>query len=315
MRADHQRLFTVSAYLFVLFFLTACGSMTTTVVETVEITSVVEVTREVEVIQNVEVTREVEVVVIVTATPTPEPPTATPTPEPPTPTTPPTPTPTSVPIVEYSTEIVSFTTEDDIELEGTLFLSEGDTAVVFAHMAGDDNDQQNWIPFAKQIARRGFTAITFNFRCYGNSGCGGGASGSTLLSRDVGAAIDFLSEHGFERIVCIGASMGGRGCVNVAFDRELEGLVIVAGTGSGDLDRQNLEDFVSPDMPKLFIVSENDHILDRTLAMTRLYESAPEPKIFKTFPGSAHGTELFSTHGQGLRETLFDFMEEIRSST
>ncbi len=307
MKADHQSPFIVSVYLLVLFFLTACGSTTTTVVETVEITSVIEVTREVEVTQIVEVTREVEVVVVVTATPTPEPPTPTPLP---------TATPTPIPIVEYSTETVSFTTEDDIELEGTLFLSEGDTAVVFAHMAGDDNDQQNWIPFAKKIAQRGFTALTFNFRCYGKSGCGGKGSGSILLSRDVGAAIDFLSEQGFERIVCIGASMGGRGCVNVAFDKELAGLVIVAGTGSSDPDRQNLEDFVSPNMPKLFIVSENDSILDRTLAMTRLYESAPEPKIFKTFPGTAHGTELFSTkYGLELRETLFGFLEEIRSST
>lgn len=307
MKVDYQRLFMVSVFSLVLFFLTACGSTTTTVIETVEITRVVEVTREVEVIQTVEVTREVEVVVVVTATPTPEPPTPTPLP---------TATPRPLPIVEYSTETVSFTTEDDIELAGTLFLSEGDTAVVLAHMAGDDNDQQNWIPFAKKVAQRGITALTFDFRCYGKSGCGGKGSGSILLSRDVGAAIDLLREQGFEHIVCIGASMGGRGCVDAAFDRELEGLVIVSGTGSSDPDRQNLEDFVNPDMPKLFIVSENDHIFDRTVSMTRLYESAPEPKIFKMFPGQAHGTELLSTkYGQELREMIFNFLGEIRSST
>lgn len=303
MKVDCQRLFMVSVFSLGLVFLAACGSTTTTVIETVEITRVVEVTREVEVIHTVEVIREVEVVV-------------TATPEPPTPTPLPTATPTSVPIVEYSTETVSLITEDDIELAGTLFLSEGNTAVVFAHMAGDNNDQQNWIPFAKKVAQRGITALTFDFRCYGKSDCGGKGSGSILLSRDVGAAIDFLREQGFERIVCIGASMGGRGCVDVAFDRELEGLIIVSGTGSSDPDRQNLEDFVSPDMPKLFIVSENDHIFDRTASMTHLYESAPEPKIFKMFPGQAHGTELLSTkYGRELRETIFSFLEGIRSST
>ena len=253
-----------------------------------------------------------------TATATPIPPTETSTPTatplPPTATATPLPTvtPTPVPTVEYSTETVSFTTEDDLKLFGTLFLSEGDIAVVLTHMAGE-NDQQNWIPFARQIARRGFTALTFDFRCYGQSDCGGNTSGD-VLSRDIEAAIGFLREQGFQRIVCMGASMGGRGCVSVAFDEELAGLVIVSGTGSGDPDRQNLADFVSSDMPKLFIVSENDHIADRTLEMTRLYESAPEPKIFKIFPGTAHGTELFSSkYGQGFRETLLDFLEEIRS--
>ena len=299
MEVDYKRKVVMLVNFVVLLFLTACGG-TKTVVETVE------VTREVEITRIVEVTREVELVVIVTATPTPAPPTPTPLP---------TATPTPVPIVEYSTEAVSITTEDDIELQGTLFLSEGNTAVVFAHMAGGDNDQQNWVPFAKQIARRGFTALTFDFRCYGESGCGGSGSGSVLLSRDVGAAIDFLRKQGFERIICIGASMGGRGCVTVAFDKELDGIIIVSGTGSGDPDRQNLNDFVNPEMSKLFIVSENDHIPDRTNAMILLYDGAPEPKIFKTFPGIAHGTELFSTqYGGELRELIFEFLEEIRSS-
>jgi len=248
-----------------------------------------------------------------TETPVPAP---TATPVPPTPTVtplPPTVTPMPVATVEYSIETVSFTTEDDLKLVGTLFLSEGDIAVVLTHMAGD-NDQQNWIPFAKQIASRGITALTFDFRCYGSSDCGGRESGAILLSWDVEAGIDFLREQGFQRIVCIGASKGGRGCVNVAFDEALAGLVIVAGTGSSHPDRQNLDDFVSPDMPKLFIVSENDHIADRALGMTRLYESAPEPKIFKVFSGTAHGTELFRTeHGKAFREILLNFLEGIRS--
>ena len=108
--------------------------------------------------------------------------------------------------------------------------------------------------------------------------------------------------------------MGGRGCIGVAFDEELAGLVIVSGSGSGNPDKQNMADFVSPAMPKLFIVSENDHIPDRTDVMTQLYESAPQPKMFKIFSGSGHGTELFQTkHGKELLEILLNFLEGIRS--
>lgn len=292
----------------VLVFLTACDNTTPTV-ETIEITTVVEET------QTVKVTQEVEITATDTATtepPTPTTfPTVTATPKPPTPTSLPTVAPTTpAPAVKYSTEIVSFTTEDNIKLAGTLFFSEGDTAIVLTHMAGE-NDQQNWIPFAKQIASRGFTALTFDFRCYGQSDCGGSGD---VLSRDIGAAIRFLREQGFQRFVCMGASMGGRGCVSIAFDEELAGLVIVSGTGSGNPDKQNMANFVSPDMPKLFIVSENDKTADRTPVMTRLYESSPEPKIFKIFSGSGHGTELFNTkHGMEFREILMNFLEGIRS--
>jgi dienelactone hydrolase len=286
----HQRNLMVSICAVVLISLGACEN-TAPVTETIEPTTVVKPTPEPSASETVP------------ASLTPEPPTSTPLP---------TASHTPFPTVEYSTEIVSFTTEDEIDLEGTLFLSQGDTAVVFAHMAGE-NDQQNWIPFAEETASRGFTALTFNFRCYGGSGCGGTDSGSVLLSRDIGAAIDFLRRRGFERIVCIGASMGGRACVNAAFEHELVGLAIVSGTGSFDPDRQNLEDIVSPDMPKLFIVSENDHVALRTADMTRLYEGAPEPKVFRTFPGSAHGTELFtSKYGRQFREALFDFLVGIR---
>ena len=291
MKAIPQKIVVVCTWVLVLVSLAACASKTP-VVETVKTPTVVEDTPE------------VEVIVTVTATPKLEPPTSTPLP---------TITPTPVPTVEYSTEIISFTTEDEFDLEGILYLSEGDTAVVFAHMAGD-NDQQNWVPFANQIARRGFTALTFNFRCYGESECGGRDSGSILISRDIGAAINYLRNQGFEHIVCIGASMGGRACVNAAFEEELAGMVIVSGTGSSDPDRKSLDGFTTPNMPKLFIVSENDHIPDRTLSMTRLYENAPEPKIFKTIPGTAHGTELFdSKYGQEFRETLSGFLEDIRS--
>jgi len=305
MSAINQKLFIVCTWALVFVSLASCGSAVPAA-ETVEPIII-------------KATQASEIIVLPSETPTAEPPTSTPLPTAsptPLPTGTNTPLPTAsrtpVPTVEYSIETVGFTTEDDIDLEGKLFLSVGDTAVVFAHMAGE-NDQENWVDFANLVARRGFTALTFNFRCFGNSGCGGTGSGSTLLSRDLNAAIEFLHAQGFERIVCIGASMGGRGCVNAAFEQELAGLVIVSGTGSSDRYRQNLAEFISPDMPKLFVVAENDSTPDRALTMTNLYESAPEPKILKIYPGTAHGTELFaSKYKHDFRELLFEFLEGTR---
>jgi len=295
MKAKKQ--FIACICLLVVISLSACGSAPTTI-ETVETATPVKATPTVQVTPTVKAT----------ATTPP-----TPTPEPPTPTPLPTITPTPAPTVQYNTETVSFITKDKVKLAGTFFLSQGNIAVVLAHMAGE-NDQQNWTPFAGQLASRGFTALTFDFRCYGQSECGGDTSGD-VLSRDIGAAIGFLRDQGFERIVCMGASMGGRGCVSAAFDQDLAGMVILSGTASGDPDKQDLANFVNPAMPKLFFVSDNDPTVNRTLDMTNLYESAPEPKLFKIFPGTAHGTELFRTkHGKELRDMIFNFLEEIRSS-
>jgi len=247
---------------------------------------------------------------------TPEP-TSSPTLEPTvTPTLKPQNSPTPEPVYPYNVETVNITTEDGLMLSGNFFHTEGETAVLFVHMAGP-NDQKNWIPFATEVAQRGFSALTFDMRCYGESDCRGGTEpGWVTLNRDMLAAINFLRGKGFTRIVCAGASMGGRACVTVAFDEELAGLIIVSGTASEDLEKKDLNNMVNPGMPKLFVVSESDPTVNRTIDMTRLYESAPDPKVFHSFPGTAHGTEFFKTqYGGALSRLIYDFLYNIRDTT
>lgn len=235
-------------------------------------------------------------------------PTITPTPEPEN-------SPTPEPIYPYDTEIVSLVTEDGLSLSGNFFFTEGDTAVLFAHMSGS-NDQKNWIPFANNVAERGFSALTFDLRCFGESDCRGGTEpGWVTINWDMQAAIKFLRAKGFKRIVCIGASMGGRACVTVAFDEELAGLVVVSGTDSDDPEKKDLNNLVNPGMPKLLVVSENDTAVNTYTEMTNLHESAPDPKEFHVFPGTTHGTEFFGTqYGGELGRMIYDFLYSIRDS-
>ena len=236
-------------------------------------------------------------------------PTVTPTPEPQN-------SPTPEPVYSYDTETVNITTEDGLNLSGNFFHIEGNTAVLFVHMAGP-NDQKNWIPFANEVAQRGFSALTFDMRCYGESDCLGGTEpGWVTLNRDMVAAINFLRAKGFEHIVCVGASMGGRACVTVAFDEELAGLIIISGTASDDPEKKDLTSMVNPGMPKLFVVSEKDPTVNRVDDMTLLYKSAPDPKVFHTFPGTAHGTEIFkSQYGGALSRLIYDFLYNIRDTS
>jgi len=236
-------------------------------------------------------------------------PTVTPTPQPQN-------SPTPEPVYSYDTETISLTTEDGLTLSGNFFHTEGDIAVLFVHMAGP-NDQNNWIPFANEVAQRGFSALTFDLRCFGESDCRGGTEpGWVTLNRDMRAAIEFLRAKGFNRIVCAGASMGGRACVTVAFDEALAGLIIISGTSSDDPEKKDLNNILNPDMPKLFIVSESDPTVNRTADMTSLYKSAPDPKAFQTFPGTAHGTEFFkSQYGGVVSRLMYDFLYALRDTT
>jgi alpha-beta hydrolase superfamily lysophospholipase len=227
----------------------------------------------------------------------------------------PTETPTPEPILPFDIEEVHFTTEDDLTLEGYLYLGEErNTGIVFAHMAGP-NDQENWMPFAETLAGKGYSSLTFNFRCYGASDCASSTEPSyVILQRDINRAVDFMYEQGFENVICIGASMGGRACSEAAFDKELAGVVFVSGVGSQDPAKQDPNDMLNPDIPKLFIVSESDPTMNGEMLKTFMafYEAAPEPKELQTFTGTVHGTELFDTRKRDeFSEMLISFVEDV----
>ncbi len=239
---------------------------------------------------------------------TPIPPTAPPTPLP-TPSATLTLTPVSMPTITYpvTTEKISLTTKDNIRLAATLFVGGQDAAVVLAHMGIDD--QTSWQAFAKTVAGRGFTALTFDFRCFGESDCSKLGTSEHLHAEDMRAAIEFLRSRGLERIVCMGASLGGTICLNAALEENLAGLVVIASVGPTNLYKQYPKDLVNPGMPKLFIVTEKDRYAQVVSGTRFLYTSSPEPKTLKTFPGRVHGTELFNTDYRGeFRDMLVNFM-------
>ncbi|MBI9049876.1 MAG: hypothetical protein JEZ00_10675 [Anaerolineaceae bacterium] len=229
----------------------------------------------------------------------------------------PVPTETAIPepLLPYSTEVVHFETDDGLSLEGMLYLGEETkTGIVFAHMSGP-NDQENWMPFAERLAGKGYSSLTFNFRCYGESECASSTEDSFLiLSRDINRAVDFMLEEGFDQVICIGASMGARACTETAFDRDLAGFVAVSGIGSQDPAKQDPNDFTNAEMPKLFIVSESDptgggEMLPKFMLF---YEAAPQPKELKTFVGTVHGTEFFETRKRDeFSDMIFTFLESI----
>jgi len=195
---------------------------------------------------------------------------------------------------------VSFTTYDNVIIDGRLF-GDGDVAVILCHMF--PNDQTAWFPFAPELAQKGFAALTFDFRGYGESG---GDQEISEIPRDLEAAVDFMRGQGFSEIYLVGASMGGTASLIVAAQDEVAGVVAISAPQSFQ-GLEALDVVADVTEPKLFIASEGD--LSAVSSLELFFEKAPDPKEERLFTGSAHGTELLEgEHSREFRDLIIGFI-------
>lgn len=212
--------------------------------------------------------------------------------------------PTAAPLDDILTShTVTFDTADGATINGELY-GTGKTAVIFSVMG---NCKPGWGEFTQLTAAQGYMALTYQWR-----GCKTNSVDDALMQKfldDTRAAIAFVREQGAETIILVGASLGGCASAKLAVESQASGLVILASPRSisqwgfeiqpADLDT---------DIPKLFITAENDNTVpaDSTRA---LYDLAAEPREWQTYPGSAHGTDLFEGESQAeLQQSILEFI-------
>ncbi|MCP4540900.1 MAG: alpha/beta fold hydrolase, partial [Chloroflexi bacterium] len=204
------------------------------------------------------------------------------------------------PTPDIKTERIAVPYEDRV-IRGTL-VGEGDIAVVLAPMFGVPRG--HWLPFARHIASLGYTALAFDFPGFGTSS---GDFNFDQTTFDVLALIDFLQqERGYERIVCMGASIGASACYEAALlDPSLVGLVIISS--SVEITAEEAATLV---MPKLLVSGNEPEVIP---GMQDSIELLPIPKQYKKILSvSAHGTDIFNTDSSDeLRDLLVGFLEEL----
>lgn len=222
-------------------------------------------------------------------------------------------TPSLVPTQYVEGEEVNFTTSDGLDINGKIYRGGEDLSVILAHQRGPGMNQNSWRYFAEELASKGYTVVTFNFRGIGRSD-GDINLMENLVVEDTRAAIDFLRSEGFDRIVCVGAEMGGTSCLEAAQSHEINGLVVITAVLSlGEPTSISDEDLRSLHMPKLFIYSEDNPFERIPAHMQKMYELSPEPKELVVFPGEAHGTNMFlAAYKDEFRQKLIGFLQEIQ---
>jgi pimeloyl-ACP methyl ester carboxylesterase len=212
-------------------------------------------------------------------------------------------------------ELINLRTSDGIDLVGYLHrpetsLDEG-FVVVLAH--GHTQSHTEWDSFEELLIKNGIDTMTFDFRGHGASG---GTDQFSTIGIDVKTVFDYVKRQGYERIVCIGASLGGSACLAAAIDAGITGLVMLSSPmnlqgGPRLVSKQDLQNLA---IPKIFMFTENDVWVpaDAILSYYETAEVAAEPKEIYVYPGPAHGTGMFyDEDGEDVISILLDFVIDL----
>lgn len=197
---------------------------------------------------------------------------------------------------------VTFQAAGGARLKGAV-LGRGSTGVVLAHTTGADRCQ--WLPFARDLAKKGYRALVFDMRGYGAS------TGITNSDPhlDVIAAAAELRRRGAKKIVLAGASMGGTGVVAAA------PIIRPAVSGVVELSAPTLFSTANAlaavkklKRPALFVAGRDDG--DFPAATRALYRAAAtKDKKLHIAPTSWHGVDLVFL--PSVRKLVLDFVGRV----
>ena len=171
-------------------------------------------------------------------------------------------------------------------------------------------DQTSWHELAESISDEGFPALTFDFRGYGRSD---DRREIELIDRDVEAVIDFLVDRGEERIILIGASMGGTVALIVG-TRRLETVGVAALSAPPVFMGLDLPEAIrSLTVPSLFMAAENDGSAAFSAEeFAAAAGKAGSDSFLLVVPGRDHGTRLLE--GEQADPVRTELLESIRET-
>jgi len=195
---------------------------------------------------------------------------------------------------------VDFKATDGVPLRGYLF-GKGSTGVILAHMY--PADQKSWFPLARKLADKGYLAMTFDCRGYGESG---GSKVIAEIDRDLEGAYLFVQPK-VQKIFLMGASMGGTAAIRVAARNPTAGVVsLSAPMAFKGLDAR--EAIGKLEVPCLFVAAEGDEYAYKAAHEFQKAVKPPKGSLL-IVPGPEHGTRLFgSPSGQKVEKAILDFL-------
>lgn len=183
----------------------------------------------------------------------------------------------------------------------------GPMGVVLVHQS--DASMCQWLPYAVELAERGYRVVAFDFAGYGTSS----VSESKTYVEDIRTVVTYLRDRGTTRVVVIGASMGATMSVvaAAAITPPLQGVVAVSPPLTFDgVDAERAAPHLGS--PALFIAGESDG--DYDVYAEELSEATPEAlRRLLVVDSPEHGVELVGAAtlaGAQVRAAIEEFLDE-----
>jgi fermentation-respiration switch protein FrsA (DUF1100 family) len=225
-------------------------------------------------------------------------------------------------------EVVAFSTEDDLRLEGWFVrpaaAPTGQTIIVFN---GNGGNRAYRAPLAAALTARGHAVLLFDYRGYGGNP---GLPSERGLQKDARAALAAVASRDDvapSRIVYFGESLGAAVAVRLANERPPHALILRSPfTSLGDIGQHHypflpvrwllrdrypsIEIIGSVGAPLLVIAAGEDRIVPPEMS-EQLYEVAAEPKWLITIEHADHNDQAVLA-GPPLMSAIARFLEGIR---
>jgi dienelactone hydrolase len=208
--------------------------------------------------------------------------------------------------------VVDLRAPDGVVLKGTLFAApSGGPAVLLLHQC--DDQRTVWDPLGPRLAAAGITALSLDFRGYGDSGgtphdrlsnADQGAAQVQVWPGDVDAAFAFLSSQpgvDASRMGAAGGSCGVSQAIQLARRHtSVKALALLAGPADR-INRQFLGTRAAP--PVFAAAAADDRYDDFVQIMSWIEGLSPRPESrVAHYPDGGHAAVVFKTHPELVRD-------------
>ena len=196
---------------------------------------------------------------------------------------------------------VRFTTPDGATRSGRRF-GDGRVALVLSHMGRPGDRQDDWGSVAGELANRGYRVLTYQRR-----------DAFEEVWQDVLGGADYLRDHGADKVIAAGASIGAMASLYAAEqpNANLDGVIWLAGILQGSGYHFQQADVAKIACPMLFISGDQD-AYGAAQAARQLHGWAAAPSQLLILRTERHGTDILAQGGPTARKLTLAMVRFVK---
>ncbi len=195
-------------------------------------------------------------------------------------------------LVAPGAEAVTIRAADDRPLDARLWVRDPTRLVIYLHEY--HRTQRDWWPEAERGTSGDPSTMTVDLRGHGDSG--GDPRNVDLMADDVRAVIDAARGRGFQRIVLVGAGLGGT--VGVLVARDDPTVWVIGLSLAADFGALNALDAAKTAATRLAIVASRKDLSARESLEQVARTAGLDGSRALLLPGRAHGRALLSADSE-----------------